>query len=158
MRELIIAEAREWIGTPFKLQAAKKKVGCDCIGLVVGVGKEVGLIGKGGININNFPAQQYTLRSNPNTLLDYLESFFDPIEHLENAALALMLFGHHFHLGFIAKNIKESAVTTQGIFHDDMPYNFSLIHQDISAGEVVEHKLSPELSSKIVTVYRTVRE
>lgn len=33
----IIAEARQWIGTPYRHQASLKGVGCDCLGLVRGV-------------------------------------------------------------------------------------------------------------------------
>lgn len=36
-RALIIAEARAWIGTPYRHQASLKHVGCDCLGLVRGV-------------------------------------------------------------------------------------------------------------------------
>lgn len=32
----IIAEARSWIGTPYRHQASLKGVGCDCLGLVRG--------------------------------------------------------------------------------------------------------------------------
>jgi NlpC/P60 family putative phage cell wall peptidase len=42
VREAIAIEAREWIGTPYKHQASKKGVGCDCIGLVSGVGRALG--------------------------------------------------------------------------------------------------------------------
>jgi NlpC/P60 family putative phage cell wall peptidase len=35
--EIIIAEARSWIGTPYRHQASLKAVGCDCLGLVRGV-------------------------------------------------------------------------------------------------------------------------
>ena len=37
MREQIIAEARAWIGTPYRHQASLKGVGCDCLGLLRGV-------------------------------------------------------------------------------------------------------------------------
>jgi cell wall-associated NlpC family hydrolase len=40
--ELVAAEAREWIGTPFHDQASVKGVGCDCKGLVWGVARELG--------------------------------------------------------------------------------------------------------------------
>lgn len=43
-RDEIVRVARGWIGTPYHHQAALKGVGCDCIGLLVGVWKE--LIGK----------------------------------------------------------------------------------------------------------------
>ncbi len=36
-REAIIAEARRWIGTPYRHQASLHGVGCDCLGLVRGV-------------------------------------------------------------------------------------------------------------------------
>jgi NlpC/P60 family putative phage cell wall peptidase len=36
-RSQIIAEARAWIGTPYRHQASLKGLGCDCLGLVRGV-------------------------------------------------------------------------------------------------------------------------
>ncbi|EJW10161.1 NLP/P60 family protein [Rhodovulum sp. PH10] len=36
-RERIVAEARRWIGTPYRHQASLCGVGCDCLGLVRGV-------------------------------------------------------------------------------------------------------------------------
>ena len=40
-REAIVAAARGWIGTPYRHQAALKGVGCDCLGLLMGVWREV---------------------------------------------------------------------------------------------------------------------
>jgi NlpC/P60 family putative phage cell wall peptidase len=39
--EKIIAEARGWIGTPYRHQASLKGVGCDCLGLLRGVWRAV---------------------------------------------------------------------------------------------------------------------
>ncbi|WP_181708736.1 NlpC/P60 family protein [Chthonobacter rhizosphaerae] len=36
-RAAIVAEARSWVGTPYRHQASLKGVGCDCLGLVRGV-------------------------------------------------------------------------------------------------------------------------
>ena len=36
-RALIIAEARSWIGMPYRHQGSLKGIGCDCLGLVRGV-------------------------------------------------------------------------------------------------------------------------
>jgi NlpC/P60 family putative phage cell wall peptidase len=36
-RTRIIAQARAWIGTPYRHQASLQGVGCDCLGLVRGV-------------------------------------------------------------------------------------------------------------------------
>jgi NlpC/P60 family putative phage cell wall peptidase len=40
-RSAIVAEARAWIGTPYRHQASLKGVGCDCLGLVRGVWRSV---------------------------------------------------------------------------------------------------------------------
>ncbi|MDP4593513.1 MAG: NlpC/P60 family protein [Beijerinckiaceae bacterium] len=40
-RAKIIAEARRWIGTPYRHQASLLGVGCDCLGLVRGVWREL---------------------------------------------------------------------------------------------------------------------
>jgi NlpC/P60 family putative phage cell wall peptidase len=37
LRAAILAEARSWIGTPYRHQASLKGIGCDCLGLVRGV-------------------------------------------------------------------------------------------------------------------------
>ena len=39
-RTRVVAEARAWIGTPYRHQASLKGVGCDCLGLVRGVWRE----------------------------------------------------------------------------------------------------------------------
>ena len=40
-RALIVARVRAWIGTPYLHQASVLGVGCDCLGLVRGVWREV---------------------------------------------------------------------------------------------------------------------
>ena len=40
-RAAIIAAVRGWIGTPYRHQASLRGVGCDCLGLVRGVWREV---------------------------------------------------------------------------------------------------------------------
>lgn len=37
LRETIVAEARLWLGTPYRHQGSLLGVGCDCLGLVRGV-------------------------------------------------------------------------------------------------------------------------
>jgi len=43
MRPEIVAEALEWVGTPFRWQASLKGVGADCKGFVWGVARNCGL-------------------------------------------------------------------------------------------------------------------
>ena len=40
-RELVITATRGWLGTPYHDQASVKGVGCDCLGLVRGVWREL---------------------------------------------------------------------------------------------------------------------
>ena len=40
-RAAIVAAARSWIGTPYRHQASLKGVGCDCLGLLRGVWRDV---------------------------------------------------------------------------------------------------------------------
>ena len=37
----IVSVARQWIGTPYRHQGARKGVGCDCLGLLRGVWAEI---------------------------------------------------------------------------------------------------------------------
>jgi NlpC/P60 family putative phage cell wall peptidase len=41
LSEKIVAAARGWLGTPYRHQASLKHVGCDCLGLVRGVWRDV---------------------------------------------------------------------------------------------------------------------
>lgn len=40
-RDAIVAAAKSWIGTPYRHQASLKGAGCDCLGLVRGVWREL---------------------------------------------------------------------------------------------------------------------
>ena len=40
-RARIVAIVRAWCGTPYRHQASRKGVGCDCLGLVRGVYREL---------------------------------------------------------------------------------------------------------------------
>lgn len=41
-RAEIVAAARGWIGTPYQHQGSLKGIGCDCLGLLIGVWRELG--------------------------------------------------------------------------------------------------------------------
>ena len=41
LASLIVAEALSWLGTPYRHQGSRKGVGCDCLGLVLGVWRAV---------------------------------------------------------------------------------------------------------------------
>lgn len=39
--DAVVAEALGWVGTPYRHQGSRKRVGCDCLGLVRGVWRQV---------------------------------------------------------------------------------------------------------------------
>ena len=41
LQDRIVAEALEWVGTPYRHQASRKGVGCDCLGLLRGVWRAI---------------------------------------------------------------------------------------------------------------------
>jgi NlpC/P60 family putative phage cell wall peptidase len=40
-RDVVLAEAARWIGTPYRHQGARLGVGCDCLGLVRGIWRAI---------------------------------------------------------------------------------------------------------------------
>jgi cell wall-associated NlpC family hydrolase len=44
VREAIVAEARAWMGTPWQHQQRRKGEAVDCVGLVIGVARALGLV------------------------------------------------------------------------------------------------------------------
>jgi NlpC/P60 family putative phage cell wall peptidase len=39
--EAVLSEAKTWLGTPYRHQGFRKGVGCDCLGLIRGIWREV---------------------------------------------------------------------------------------------------------------------
>ena len=58
-RNQIICEARKWIGTPFHRQASKRGEGCDCIGLLSGIARNLNLRSVQGDVIESYIPQTY---------------------------------------------------------------------------------------------------
>lgn len=51
--ELVVAEAREWLDTPYEHQRRTKGKACDCLGLVIGVARRLGLVVPG-FDVNGY--------------------------------------------------------------------------------------------------------
>ena len=75
----IVAEAREWIGTPWQHQQRLKGVATDCIGLVGGVALELGI--EGAKEWSEDPdLHHYGPTPDPHLLLAGCDRFLDRIE------------------------------------------------------------------------------
>jgi cell wall-associated NlpC family hydrolase len=135
----ICKAARSWIGTPFKLHGRIKGVGCDCLGLIMGVGEELNLKTKHGIAIKRLDCLNYTLNHDGEHLLVELNRHFNHTIELQPGNLALMSYdGNPQHLAIVA---------------DYNKLHFSLIHAHIPCHQVVEHILSKELEMQITRLY-----
>jgi hypothetical protein len=73
----IVAEARTWIGVPFHHQGYTK-VGCDCIGLIAGVGLALGLQGAHEWEFKP-EYHQYTRQPDPRLLIRGCDEFLDRV-------------------------------------------------------------------------------
>ncbi len=85
----IVTEARSWIGTPYIHQASVKSAGCDCLGLVRGIWRE--LLGD---EPEATPAYSSGWAETGGTerLLDAARTHFDPVEWQDLIPGDVMLF------------------------------------------------------------------
>lgn len=73
----IVKEARSWVGTPYHHQAATKRYGVDCVGLIVGVGKSLAYFGTDFDDLfRQFDG--YSRTPNPVKMRRGLELFLEP--------------------------------------------------------------------------------
>lgn len=76
-RAQVVTTAREWIGTRFHHQASVKGAGCDCIGLIRGVARELGLVDP----FETGEASKYFgygRTPDPTLLLEACDAYMDP--------------------------------------------------------------------------------
>lgn len=137
MRERIIAEARGWIGTPYRHQAALRGVGCDCVGLVRGVGLAVGAWDDAGWS--EFAA--YSRTPNPRRMGEGMRRFLvelygDPLPG--DVAWVQWRDGLPMHLAIIAEQHGRR----------------TMIHALSEIGRVVEHGIDDAWQSRIVSFWR----
>lgn len=74
----VLTVARSWLGTPYQHQASVKGVGCDCLGLVRGVWREV--IGQEPENAPPYASAWAEITTNEQ-LLDAARRNFQPVSN-----------------------------------------------------------------------------
>lgn len=123
MRTRIVEEARSYVGTRFHHQGRQKGLGVDCAGLLVGVGKALGLIA--------FDRTDYARQPDPELLLAVCRELGQelPIGAQEPGDVGVFWIR------------KRSNVTHGGIFSDYHAGGLGLIHTYESVGKVVETAL-----------------
>ena len=123
-RSDVVEAARGWLDTPYHHQASRRGVGCDCLGLVRGVWRE--LLGEEPELAPPY-SQDWAEAHGTETLLEAAGRHFVPIEGVRPGAL--MLF--RWKAGTPAKH---AAIAIDGT---------RLIHAYDAAGRVTEGALRP---------------
>lgn len=140
MTDRIITQARTWLGTPYHHQARLKGVGCDCLGLVVGVADELGLKHASGATLSSFDQTDYSRQPDGARLTAMLQSVLYEIPKEDAAPGDLVLFsieGNPQHVGLLTDY--------EGL---------GVIHCYAPSRKVVEHRLDKKWQQRIVKVFR----
>ena len=139
-RAAIVQEARSWLQTPYAHQARVKRVGVDCAGLVIGVGRALGLVPP------SFDINGYARTPDGVSLVQQCDRFMTRIGREEMRAgdvIVLRFEADPQHLGIVADYY------TGG--------HLSIIHalgtRD-GGGRVVEHRLDETTLARFVAAYR----
>jgi NlpC/P60 family putative phage cell wall peptidase len=128
----IIATARTWLGTPWVHQGRLKGIGVDCGGLIIGVGRELGLL--------DFDTQAYGRIPDGQRLRALCDEHLlaKPVSDIVPGDVLLMRFTRHpQHLAIVG----------------DRGEPFSLIHAYADAGRCVEHGADQKWRRRIVAAY-----
>lgn len=137
MKSQIVKQARLWIGTKFQHQGRIRKTkehegGCDCLGLIMGVAKELRLKTKYGDLINELDQLNYNSIPNSQELQSQLSNHFITKDKKDISPGDLALFS-------LSKNPQHLAII--GILNYASEKKLTLIHAYSTVGYVCEHIL-----------------
>jgi len=133
----VVAEARTWLGTPFKHQGCLKGVACDCIGLIKGVGLALCLADYDPDGPEATAYASYSMNPNSRRMRAGLATWLVPIS-VADATVADIYF-----MAWGREPQHVALITDKGIIH-----SYSAI------GKVVEHALDEDWKRRIVAAYR----
>lgn len=136
----IVQEARSWVGTPFHHQAAVKGLGCDCAGLVRGVGVACGVV-----DLPDHvwaPHANYARIPRPEIMERGMRAFLIeiPLDKVRVGDVIWMQWRKDLpmHVGIVAVHLGR----------------VTLIHSTSEVGKVVEHGLTAEWCTRVASAWR----
>lgn len=144
---IIISCAKTWVGTRFQHQGRIKKTsnhkgGCDCIGLILGVGKELDIQTRQLHPITTLDRHNYRRQPNDFILQESLDSAFyaRPWQQCRSGDILLFcLTDTPQHVAFLSEDNKG---------------NKNLIHSYLQARKVVEHHFDSYWQERAIAGYR----
>ncbi len=132
-REQVITQAREWIGTPFQHQARVKGVACDCLGLVIGVCRELGCVAP------DFDVNAYNRQPDGSRMLVTCDQYMPRVKEMQPGDMVVVSMDKDpQHVGIIAEY---------------RPGVLSIIHALQKHGAVVETRLMFSRAMRFVAAY-----
>lgn len=149
---IIITQARTWLGTPFHHQARLKGVGCDCLGLVVGVVDELGLKDKHGQLLCWYDEIAYSKEPDGAYLTQKLTDLLEEVQVTQAGDLALFAVRDNpQHLAIITDY--PCAGVGRAVSAKEIG-GLGMIHAYAPARRVVEHRLDDDWNSRLVKLFR----
>jgi cell wall-associated NlpC family hydrolase len=143
----IVTEARRWIGTPFAHGQWVLGAGCDCVGLVRGVGRATGLLDAPDSHPDVQPFLGYGREPKPGQMRAALERFLVkrdlPAE--PGDVLWLMDAEEPRHLAIVTAGVSGAS----GIIHATS----RIRTKALPGGGVYEHRLDALMAAKIIAAY-----
>jgi NlpC/P60 family putative phage cell wall peptidase len=127
--ERIVAEAIGWIGTPWHHNQSKKGIGCDCVGFLAGVGRNVGFLPP------DFKLENYERIPRNDFLVKSLDRYLTRVDGYINT-------------GDILAFKRARIITHVGIYTGEGSY----LHADTDAG-VIRSRLA-EVIKTLAYIYR----
>jgi len=141
VQELIVQQARTWLGTPFHHQARLKGKGCDCLGLIVGVVDELGLTDTNGMKLAAYDEITYPKEPDGSYLIEKLTGLLTEVPIADARAGDLALFK-------VRENPQHLAILT------DYEGALGMIHSFAPSRRVVEHRLDDDWNGRLLKVFR----
>lgn len=130
---MVVDEAITWLDTPYSHQGRKKRVGVDCVGIIIGVANELGL--------SDFQYNHgYQPLPDGTVLKDYMDRYLLPIPKEEMKAGDMML------CWFGKKDVPQHTAFV-------MPNN-KMLHAYSNAKKVVTHRLTSFWEERFLQAYK----
>lgn len=140
-RETVVAKAREYIGTPYGHSGRKKQESLDCLGLLICVGKELGIIP------NHFDIKGYSPNPDGISLLSETKKYLPYVVGKDDLQIGDIVV---FSIG--------GRPTHYGIVSDYHSNRLAVIHASNARGhnKVVEHRLIFSSNLKFVSGFKFI--
>jgi cell wall-associated NlpC family hydrolase len=129
IRDRIVTEARDWLGTPYQHQCGLKGVASDCVGYVVGVLQEIGIVAPNWWQREGAAFGGYGRTSGAAVMLTAMRAHFRevPVDQAQAGDIVYMSFGAGLHHAGILVPYRHGGL--------------ALVHALSTAGRVTEHRL-----------------